>query len=174
MTDEQEQSVGSVCRGWWHRWVGADDGAARAARAQLRRVTAPLEAALIPAVHDLNAALAGIGHDLRSDPARLALIATALAACPHPTGRRAARAFGLPKEQPALSALRFNRLVRETDPMRLRQPLIRALAQVGGQVDVKTLADDLFWWTEKTRTRWTFEYFGASDAVPEPEEETTI
>ncbi len=168
----EEKTVGQVCLGWWGRWIDGDDGKARAARARLRRPGSVIEAVMIPAVQELNRQLAGQGHDLRQRPDRLVLIAAALAACRHSPGRRAASVFGTPHDQPAVSALRFTGLVRETDPDRLRQPLVRALGQVRGQVDAARLAADLLHWSEAVRTRWAFEYYGAAAPEPEPESET--
>jgi len=169
---EEEKRVGQICLSWWRHWIDRDDGAARASVARLRRVKSPLDAALIPAVHALNRSLAEAGHDLRARPDRLALIACALAACHHTPHRRTAQVFGAPPDQPAVSNLRFNALVREADPNRLRQPLVRALGQVKGAVDVAALADDLFHWGEDVRTRWAFEYFGAGASAPIVNEET--
>lgn len=169
---EAEKSVGQVCLGWWGRWIDGKDGKARSARARLRRAGSVIEAVMIPAVHDLNTRLAGQGHDLCHQADRLALIAVSLAVCRHTVGRRAAAAFGR-GDPPALSRLRFAGLVRETDPDRLRQPLVRALGHVDGAVDVAALAEDLFYWGEAVRTRWAFQYHGAEDAAPQPQLETT-
>lgn len=167
-----EKTVGQVCLGWWNRWIDGQDGAARATVARLRRVSSPLDAVLVPAVLDLNRRLAAHGFDLRTRPDRLALIAVALAACKHSKGRRGAAQFGRPSDQPVVSPLRFNALVRETDPDRLRQPLVRALGQVKGAVDVAALGSDLFYWGDKVRTQWAFDYYGAGDALTEQELES--
>jgi CRISPR system Cascade subunit CasB len=116
--------------------------------------------------------LEAAGHDLHRRADRLALIATALARCSHVHGQPAARAFGTPADRPPFSALRFNGLVRESDPDRLRRPLLRALGQVKGRVDVAALGQDLFHWGETVRTRWAFEYYGAGAAAPHQELES--
>lgn len=175
---ETTKSAGQVCLGWWGDWFSpASDqgrkGPDRASMARLRRVRTPLDAVLIPAVQDLCKRLAGQGFDLKARPDRLALIAVALAACSHAPGRRAAAQFGTPSDQPTVSPLRFNALVRQTDPNTLRQPLVRALGQIKGAVDVAALASDLFYWNDTTRTRWAFDYYGAGDALAKQELETT-
>jgi len=167
-----KETVGPICLGWWGRWIDGQDGTARATVARLRRVASPLDAVLTPAVQDLNHRLAGPGFDLRGRPDRLALIVVALAACKHSPNRSAAAQFGTPSDRPAVSPLRFNALVRETNPDRLRQPLVRALGQIKGAVDVAVLASDLFYWNDATRTRWAFDYYGAGDALTKPELET--
>ena len=84
---------------------------------------------------------------------------------------RLAEAFGQGRSKdtpPALSALRFQALLRATDQVDLITPLRRAMAIVRHvPVNVHALADDLYFWNENVRRRWCFQYFGASNATPE-------
>ena len=50
------------------------------------------------------------------------------------------------------------------------RPLVRALRVAKGSANVCQLAADLYWWNDKTRTDWCFDYHGAADAKPTPEE----
>jgi CRISPR system Cascade subunit CasB len=66
-----------------------------------------------------------------------------------------------------LSPLRFDRLIRSTDPEALTTQMRRALAVVGHRANVAQLAQDLRWWNDATRARWCFDYYGASFAAPD-------
>ncbi len=156
--------VNSICQGWWAREISVDTGPARKTRAELRRADTALKALGVPVVHRLNAALAAGGFELRHNPARLALIAVALAHIKE-SGPKVARAFGT-GDPPALSAIRFNALIRATTPEALWRPLTRALAVIGGKASPGALAADIFYWSEQTRTCWCFEYYGETFAGP--------
>ena len=159
------------------RWFKAhvrpkeDTGAAKRTRAAVRRVDVPIDAVSIEAVHELEKLLAGAGHSLRRAPARLTLLAVALGHVKeHVPGRRAALVWGEPLgEHRRLGAIRFEALIRATDPADLMRPLVRALAVVDGRVDAAALADHLFHWSDPVRTRWCFDYYGVPAAAPDLE-----
>ena len=142
---------------WWTREL-SDHGPGRMARAQLRRCSTPSQALAFPATHALHAALGG-GMIHRADT--LALIAVALANLRESDARRAAERMG-----DMLSPLRFQTLIRAKTPGDLFQPLRRALVQIDGRANVGALAEDLFFWGDKTRNRWCFDYYGAGYAEP--------
>ncbi|WP_347310800.1 type I-E CRISPR-associated protein Cse2/CasB [Defluviimonas sp. SAOS-178_SWC] len=155
--------VGAAALGWWRAHLG-EDGPGRATRARLRRVSAPVEAVQIAAVHDLNRRLGGA---LTGRGDKLALIAVALANLrENPKDKAAERMAG------RVAPLRFQRLVRIEAPGDLIVPLRRALAQIDGAANVVALAHDLFYWSDTVRTRWCFSYYGATSAAPEQPEET--
>ena len=170
----ETKSPGAICASWWHRNVGNDDGAARMTRARLHRCSTPAEALCIEAVHRLNAQLRAAGYRPGAD--QLALLAIVLAHVAEAGELRLAAAFGRQesKDAPrALSALRFQSLIRTSDRAELITALRRAMAIVRRTpVDVTALAADLYRWKEDVRTAWCFQYFGATAAAPEriPEE----
>lgn len=149
--------IGKLAAQWWYSAL-ADTGPGRKARAELRRCDSPADALLVPATHDLHRALGG-GMAHRGD--RLALIAVALANVRETGKETAPERMG-----EALSALRFQSLLRTTEPAALIRPLRRALAQIDNRANVAALAGDLFHWNERTRERWAFAYYGA--ALPQP------
>ena len=165
-------SIAEVCKGWWDTCIAAETGGARRARAELRRAASMADALGISATHELNRRLVGAGHDLRQrrdGPDRLALIAVALAQVAQDRRETAAQRLGA-GEPKTLSGLRFNALIRAKEPRQLMRPLVRALQVAKGAANVRRLAADLYWWNDKTRTDWCFDYHGASDARPTPEE----
>ncbi len=173
--NDDHPSVGEIGMRWWRSAINADTGRSRRTRAELRRADTPLAVLGVSAVHDLNRALKDSGYRLhhRADgPDRLALIAVALAHVTDGRGAAAARRFGA-GEPPPLSSIRFNTLIRTEAPRGLIRPLVRALKIVGGSTDVRKLTRDLFWWNDRVRTDWCFDYYGATDAKPLEEDEET-
>ena len=160
---------GMVCAAWWRQTFADDDGAARAARARLRRCATPAEALTIESVHDLNAQLRAAEYRPGAD--RLALVAIMLAYVSEEGNHRLAEAFGRRrlKDSPRLlSELRFQALVRITEQRELVAPLRRAMAVVRGTpLRVAELAADLYFWNERTRIAWCFQYYDSSNAAPE-------
>lgn len=170
MTDER--SVGSTCMSWWGIHIAGDTGPARQARAQLRRAEGVTAALCLSATHDLNRRLIEAGHDLRrrrDGPERLALIAVALSHVNDHRNDSAAKRFGGGDPKP-LSGIRFDALIRTKAPGQLLRPLARSLQLVDRTVNVARLATDLYWWSDRVRTDWCFDYHGAADAKPTSEE----
>lgn len=162
------QSIGAVCMGWWGAGIAGEGGPARRARAQLRRADGTTPALALAVTHDLNRRLIEAGHDLRrrrDGPDRLALIAVALAHVAESRPESAARRFGS-GDPKALSGIRFDALIRAKEPGQLLRPLVRSLLVVDASVNVAKLATDLYWWNDRVRTDWCFDYHGAADAKP--------
>lgn len=156
MTDWLE--TGAVARQWWREAIAARHGSARAARARLRRAAGPIELLSAAETHQLNDALPEPLHD----PARLALLVRVLAHVDEDVRSPLARRFGAPVgDGRALSALRFQRVVRASTPNDLVVPLIRALPVAQRKCNVAGLARDLIGWGDRVRARWCFDYFGA-------------
>ena len=172
---EKSGSVGDICLSWWQGEVGADTGRARKTRAELRRADTPIAVLGVSTVHDLNRELTDAGMHKRTDwPDRLSLIAVALAHVKEGQAETLARRFGA-GDPPRLSRIRFNALIGTDRPRDLIRPLIRALAVAGGSANVRQLAQDLYWWGDRVRTDWCFEYYGSADAKPNSNiEETDI
>lgn len=169
------QSPAEICKVWWDTCIAAETGGARQARAELRRAAGVTGALGVSATHELNRRLVSAGFDLRKrrdGPDRLALIAVALAQVTQDQRETAAQQLGAGKQnkQKALSGMRFNALIRAKEPRQLMRPLARALRIIKGAANVRRLAADLYWWNDKTRTNWCFDYHGAMDAKPTLEE----
>ena len=165
MSDE----LGQTCRNWWHQLTSVSTGQNRADLARLRRADGVVAVLMIAAVHDLNDRLKATRHDLRQQPDRLALIALSLAQIKTETRQTVARRMGQ-GGPPALSGIRFNALIRAREPQTLITPLRRALRVTGHVGNVALLSTDLYWWSDTTRARWCFDYYGAE--APDTLEET--
>ena len=166
-----ETETEKIIRSWWERALGnnpvVDNGAARKARAQLRRATTPSEVLSIEATHALHddlvkvAAKPPFAED--GGPVRLALVAAVIAGLDGTARSSLPRRFGEKEgDNPRLSHLRFQRILRAGDDWTLATRLRRALPLVGRTANVGRLGADLLDWGENTRNRWCFDYFGAS------------
>lgn len=176
MSEITKSGAGGVIAGWWSERIAAEHGAARKARAELKRAASPAEVLAHAVAYDLNARLrdANDGWDLRNRPEKLALIAATLAAVESGDRLSLPRKFGTQgNERRALSELRFQRIIRARDPWALAVLLRRALPQVNKSCNVAKLGNDLFWWGDDARNRWCFDYFdprqpaepGTSDTI---------
>jgi CRISPR system Cascade subunit CasB len=148
----EERTLGQIVLGWWQR-VLADrqSGRARALAARLRRAS-PVAALAEPEVHDLARRLG-----LR-DAAHLARLVTLLAEVRTHVPQTLMRRLGGP--EPVLSPLRFQRLMRASDE-ELPDALRRAIVAADRTCNVAALGEDLLFWSEKSRGRWSFQYFWA-------------
>lgn len=169
-------SIGSIVIEWWRSSLGRDDGQARTARARLRRCESPAEALAIAETHDLNARLKRLEQNPTSD--QLALLATVFARLAGVDGERLAVLLGRQeaKDGPrTLSELRFQSLIRIRSRRDLMAPLRRCLSVLGANpvCNGRALAEDLYFWNDRVRNRWCFQYFGAELAEISQEETVT-
>lgn len=153
MSESIPKTPGQIILGWWSHNIGArEQAAARGLSARLRRA-GPVGVLGEAAVHDLARAL----H--LTDAAALIRLVQVLAEVRDHVGQPLAAVLGQ-GDAPALSALRFQRLMRVADGD-LTDALRRAVAMADRRCNVAALGADLLYWSEKTRSRWCFQYFGA-------------
>ena len=153
----------AVLMGWWRQNLRPeeDTGRARALRARLRRAKGALEVLAEHEVHDLAAALPWLRHR----PEALVRVAQGLALVEGHSSESLARRLGQ-GDPPALSSLRFEKLVR-CEAADLTRALRRVLPMAGDVCNVARLGRDLIDWDhpergDDLRKRWYFDYFGAS------------
>lgn len=173
MMEAEEHSAARTILGWWsHALADRQSGRARALAARLRRAS-PVAALAEPEVHDLARRLG-----LR-DAARLARLVTLLAEVRTHVPQTLMCRLGGP--DPALSPLRFQRLMRASEE-ELPEALRRAIDAAERTCNVAALGEDLLFWSERTRGRWSFQYFrtdtpaslsSGSPANGDPSEETS-
>jgi CRISPR system Cascade subunit CasB len=173
MMDGTDRDAGRTILGWWRRNIeDRQNGRARALAARLRRAS-PLAALAEAESHDLARSL-----DLR-DGMRLSRLVVLLAEVRTDVSETLMRRLGGP--EPLLSRLRFQRLMRASDD-ELPDALRRAIVAAERSCNVAALGADLLRWSDRTRGRWSFEYFRAetpeslSSGAPvtgDPSKETT-
>lgn len=157
MTPEE---IGPAIRSWWQTELAdRQSGAARALTARIRRGTG-IEIVAEPGVQRLARILGS------RDAARLIGLVRVLAEL------RGSAQSSLPRilggDAPKLSPARFQNLMR-AEGEDLTAALIRAIRALGPAdaraCAIAALARDLWFWDDRTRARWAFDYFGA----PHPE-----
>ena len=161
--------TGVVAAQWWRDTFARNDGAARKARAVLRRAAAPIDVLVVPETHVLNRRWQDQGH--RSSPGQLAAVVTALARVKRNGKRPIAVVFGEHVDggtRPRLSPLRFDSLVRVESHDELTSRLRRVMACIGeAPVSVEHLARDVFLWSSTVAGRWCYQYFGETSSSEE-------
>ena len=169
----EPMQVGEIVADWYYSALGRDDGAARAARARLRRCRSPVDALTVDETHHLNDLLRK--HGRNPSPDQLALLATTFARLKGIHGAGLASVFGRKPTRDAprpLSELRFQSLIRVRSHRDLMAPLRRALGILGPEpaCDGRALATDLYFWNDNARSKWCFQYFGGEIAGTDREE----
>lgn len=151
---------------WWARLSdAAASGTDKADRAVLRRCDTPTAVACTGAYQrvyrrmaqahegapwtswqqDRLAALVGLAAHVRTSSER---------SLPVEMGQRSAAG-----DSPCVSELRFRRLVESPDIDSLFTGVRRVLPLIKHQVDLKTLAVDLWQWNEAVKKRWVYAYY---------------
>lgn len=143
----------------WHRAL-ADN---RGDRAALRRCGALVEVAFVPAFHTLVRALrTTAGSDVIPD--QLLAVAGLSAIIKQPISPLMPNQMATPRagsKTPLVSELRFRRLLQCQTPEELFTALRRILHQLDEQANLYDLANSVYGWSEPTRKRWAYEYYGA-------------
>ncbi len=159
--------IGQTIRIWWqYNIADRDSSAARGLSARLRRAGA-IEALAEPQVY-------GLSRDIGlTDATRLVRLVLVLAELRVSSTDTLAKRLGQ-GDPPALSRQRFQKLIRADGDI-LVTSLRRALPMVARTCNVAELGRDMFWWDDKTRARWCFQYYGAAAPLslsdkPRPEE----
>ncbi|TAH67227.1 MAG: type I-E CRISPR-associated protein Cse2/CasB [Rhodopseudomonas palustris] len=162
----------TAAQDWWRDLDTRD----RAGRARLKR--ADLDAAMIDEA--TMRLFRRLGRRTPRDLSRIAALATVLAAVRQDTGRAEpfARQIGFSKlpadpqkpdadNKPALSVLRFKRLMSASDDADLARQLRRAVDLLGGKANVEDIKRVVLGWHRpETRRSFAFDYFGAGIAAP--------
>ena len=163
----EEKGPGTAAFGWWAEYLESRDAnpAARGLAARLRRA-GPIEALCEPAVHKLEQALRVTGGE--AETAKLVRLACLLAEIRERDAVPLAHRLG--GKEPVLSHGRFENLMR-ADGQNLTDLMRRAIVMADRRCNVASLARDLWYWNDKTRTKWCFEYFHA-DAPQDDLKET--
>ena len=140
-----------------HWWKTLEDD--KAGRAELRRCRDATDVALTAAFFRF---LQKFGINDRRHIDRYALIAGVLAHVKrYDETRHVAAQMATPKtgSRARVSGLRFRRLIQLRDRGAILQPMIRTVRLLEGTVDIQSLAEGLYWWSDHTRKEWAHHYY---------------
>jgi CRISPR system Cascade subunit CasB len=156
---KRDSAAGEMLVKWWSDL--ADD---KGGRAELKRAPDVTRVVLSPAYQRLHRMLCKVLPDERVPPHaedRLAIAAALLAHVRDDDGASLPLSMSAHKEgsdRPAVSPLRFRRLLETTDLDDLLVGLRRVLPLLGYRVNVVALAHDVVNWSDATRKRWAYGY----------------
>ncbi|MEW6593571.1 MAG: type I-E CRISPR-associated protein Cse2/CasB [Thermodesulfobacteriota bacterium] len=146
-----------VIMSWWQ---GLDDN--RGDRADLRRCATLAEVVFTPAFHRLRLALAKFGLVNVDSLALVAGLAARVKSNLPDNTIAEQMATGKADGSARVSGLRFRRLLKVKDQGELFSPMTRVVALLGGVVNLQSLAGSLYYWNDRTRKQWAFEYYSQS------------
>jgi CRISPR system Cascade subunit CasB len=158
-----------VLRSWWRSLE--DD---RGERAVLRRAASSTEAVFSPAYHRLLIDLQQRGYGVNREA--LAAVAGLAAHVREDAGseRSLAGQMAVPRAGGGgarVSELRFRRLLAVSERGELYPLLIRVIHLFGGQANLTDLANAVYWWNEKTRKQWAYDYYATAPSGLETKKE---
>lgn len=145
-------------------WLALNDN--RGDRAELRRCSTLAEVAFTPAYHRLRLDLMKFGA-VNADS--LAMVAGLAARVKNNlNGNTLAEQMAIPKDSSSkdgkakVSGLRFRRLLKVKEREDMFTAMGRVIALLGGAVNLQSLADSIYYWNDRTRKQWAFEYYTKS------------
>ena len=65
-----------------------------------------------------------------------------------------------------MSGLRFRRLLKIEDRDDLYGAVVRTIRLLDGSVNIASLADGVYWWNERTKNNWAFDYYDKAPKEP--------
>ena len=150
----------AILRAWWE---GLERD--RGERALLRRASTPTELVFSPAYHRLLSLLQQRGYMVNREA--LAAVAGLASHVKGDAGtdKRLAQQMASPKPGGSgakVSGLRFRRLLAVIQRDELYPFLIRVIRLLGGKVNLLALANAVYWWNEKTRKQWAYDYYATA------------
>lgn len=188
MTESESQGVttardwrGRRALAWWERHCHPREGDP-GTRAKLRRCRSAVEALSVPSAVALARGLVGtavipdvddwrwaagldlarvLAHVTEHDPTKPAMRAAGWKSFP---GERKDSDAG--EDRPRLSEARFRRLLGTARGEEQVDAFTRLIALLGGAVNVSALAEDFWYWGDRTKRRWAFDYYAAGIAAP--------
>jgi len=152
----------------------------RGERARLRRCKRVDDVVFCPAYHRLLHRLLQAGYKVSRE--RLAAVAGLLSHVKEdrvgpadPKGEATRRTSGMANiadrmatahqgEPPAVSEIRFRKLLETTDFRDIFVPMVRVLQLLNGAAELHSLADSILWWGDNVRKQWAYAYFARLDS----------
>lgn len=132
-------------------WKGLEND--RGARAELRRARSPEAVVFCGAYHRLC-------NRLHWDKDKLAAIAGLAAHVKkNKAGQKCAEQMASGDKKPVLSEMRFRRILEITDSNELYISLLRAIRMLDGRLNLRDLAESVYWWNKITKKNWAYSYW---------------
>ena len=141
-------------------WLALNDN--RGDRAELRRCTTLAEVAFSPAYHRLRLAVGRFGAPNDDGLALVAGLSARVKSDITDSSFAEQMATGKTDGSARVSGLRFRRLLKAKEPDELFTAMGRVVALLGSSVNLQSLAKSVYYWNDRTRKQWAFEYYSKS------------
>ncbi|AJY71777.1 hypothetical protein RW64_20625 [Geobacter sulfurreducens] len=141
-------------------WQSLSDN--RGDRAELRRCSTLAEIAFTPSYHTLRLSVGKFGQVHADGLALVAGLAARVKSNVTADTLAEQMATGKSDGSARVSGLRFRRLLKIKDREELFTAMGRVVALLGGAVNLQSFANSLYYWNDKTRKQWAFEYYTKS------------
>jgi CRISPR system Cascade subunit CasB len=146
-----------VLENWWREFKNNPGD-----RAALRRCRSAAEVAFVPYFHQLRLDLVKIAYVQPQSLARVVGVLSHVKDYDESNARSIAQQMAAKKDgsdQARVSDLRFRRLLAIDDADELYGPMIRIIRLLGGGADIPSLADGIYWWNDRTKNTWAYDYY---------------
>jgi len=152
-----ESDAGKILFEWWE---SLDKN--RGERAQLRRCGNLTEVAFVPSYH--YRLLNKLGRVANVSREKLAAVAGILSHVKKHDGKDSfAEQMATPKtgdgKKARVSDLRFRRFLKNEDYEELFPAVIRIVRMLDGKANIFNLANDVYWWKDRTKKKWAYKYY---------------
>lgn len=141
-------------------WLSLNDH--RGERAELRRCSTLVEVAFTPAYHRLRLAVGKFGAVNADGLALVAGLAVRVKNSVAGDTLAEQMATGKSDGSARVSGLRFRRLLKVKERDDLFTAMGRVIALLGGAANLQSLANSVYFWNDRTRKQWAFEYYTKS------------
>ena len=141
-------------------WQALNDN--RGDRAELRRCATLAEVAFTPAYHRLRLAVGKVGTPHDDGLALVAGLSARVKSDSAGITFAEQMATGKADGSARVSGLRFRRLLKTKESDELFTAMGRVVALLGSSVNLQSLANSVYFWNDRTRKQWAFEYYSKS------------
>jgi CRISPR system Cascade subunit CasB len=142
---------------WWN---ALNDN--RGDRAELRRCATLAEVAFTPAYHRLRLAVGRFGAPHDDSLALVAGLSARVKSDIADSTLAEQMATGKVDGSARVSGLRFRRLLKSKESDELFTAMGRVVALLGSSANLQSLAKSVYFWNDRTRKQWAFEYYSKS------------
>ncbi len=157
--DFEKDSEASKVLTDWHKQLEKNRGD----RAALRRCASLTEVTFVPTYHRLYRELSKIGRVNVEALALVVVLSAHVKENAHKLSIAKQMAQGKAKGGSArVSGLRFRRLLKCEVRQALFPAMVRIIALLGASVNLASLAQSVYWWNDKTRKQWAFDYYSTA------------
>ncbi len=154
----ETETFSSIALSWWHSLEHNKGN-----KAELKRVSKPLEAVFLKSYPDLLRFLNKEGDKITDKRKERTAIFAALAAHVKKNEIERGNAEMMAKSSEGtkapVSGLRFRQLLAAEEPDDLFLRYLRVIKLLDNRINLKQLFNDIYWWNDDTRKKYAYDYY---------------